>query len=166
MWVKLKRLRPCPSAVAQLDPIPGIGIDMRRFPDPSSLSAAGQGCTQATTRAPGALWAMRRSGRTRKGSPWLRTLRVQAAHAGARKKDTDLGAHYRRRLFARRGKSRTAVAVGQTILVIAYPVLRDGPVYHDLGPHDVDERDRRAVERRLVHRLEGLGSTVSLKPAA
>jgi transposase len=108
---------------------------------------------------------MRRSGRTRNGSPWLRALLVQAAHAGARKKDTDLGAQYRR-LAARRGKSRAAVAVGHTILVIVFHVLRDGPVSHDLGPHDFDERDRRAVERRLVHRLEGLGSTVFLEPTA
>jgi transposase len=47
MWVKLKRLRPCASAMARLDPIPGvgpylaealiaeIGIDMRRFPSPA-----------------------------------------------------------------------------------------------------------------------------------
>jgi transposase len=108
---------------------------------------------------------MRRSGRTRNGSPWLRALLVQAAHAGARKKDTDLGAQYRR-LAARRGESRAAVAVGHTILVIVYRLLRDGPVSHDLGPHDFDERDRRAVDRRLVHRLEGLSSMVSLTPAA
>ena len=44
--------------------------------------------------------------------------------------------------------------------------LRDGTVYHDLGPHYFDERDRRAVERRLVHRLQDLGYTVSLTPAA
>jgi len=68
--------------------------------------------------------------------------------------------------WPRRGKSRAAVAVGHTILVIVYHVLRDGPVSHDLGPHDFDERDRRAVERRLVHRLEGLGSTVFLEPTA
>ena len=58
------------------------------------------------------------------------------------------------------------MAVGHTILVIAYHLLRDGTVYHDLGPRYFDERDRQAVERRLVHRLEGLGYTVSLQPAA
>ena len=54
MWVKLKRLRPCASAVAQLDPIPGvgpylaealiaeIGIDMRRFPTPAHLGQLGR----------------------------------------------------------------------------------------------------------------------------
>jgi transposase len=76
-----------------------------------------------------------------------------------------VGAQYRR-LAARRGKSRAAVAVGHAILIIAYHLLRDGTDYHDLGPRYFDERDRRAVERRLVHRLEGLGYTVSLQSAA
>ena len=58
------------------------------------------------------------------------------------------------------------MAVGHPILVIAIHVRRDGTVSHDLGPRSGDERDRQAVERRLVHRLEGLGSTVSLEPVA
>jgi len=56
--------------------------------------------------------------------------------------------------------------VGHTILVIAYHLLRDGTDYRDLGPHYFDERDRRAVERRLVRRLEGLGYRVALEPRA
>jgi hypothetical protein len=32
--------------------------------------------------------------------------------------------------------------------------------------NSVDERDRQGVERRLVHRLDGLGHTVSLLPGA
>jgi transposase len=167
-----ERLQPSAEAVARLDTIPGIGpylaealiaeigTDMSRFPTPAHLASWAGMCPGNHESA-----GKRRSGRTRKGSPWLRTLLVQAAHAGARKKDTYLGAQYRR-LAARRGKSRAAVAVGHTILVIAYYLLRDGTVYHDLGPHYFDERDRRAVERRLVHRLEGLGYTVSLEPAA
>jgi hypothetical protein len=35
-----------------------------------------------------------------------------------------------------------------------------------LGDRYFDERDRHAVERRLVTRLEGLGYTVSLELAA
>jgi len=50
--------------------------------------------------------------------------------------------------------------------VIAYHLLRYGTDYHDLGPHYFDERDRRAVERRLVRRLEGLGYRVALEPRA
>jgi transposase len=167
-----ERLRPCAEAVARLDTIPGIGpylaealiaeigTDMSRFPTAAHLASWAGMCPGNHDSA-----GKRRSGKTRKGSPWLRALLVQAAHAGARKKDTYLGAQYRR-LAARRGKSRAAVAVGHTILVIAYHLLRDGTDYHDLGPRYFDERDRRAVQRRLVHRLEGLGYTVSLQPAA
>jgi len=167
-----ERLRPVTEAVARLDTIPGvgrylaealiaeIGTDMSRFPTSAHLASWAGMCPGNHESA-----GKRRSGRTRKGSPWLRALLVQAAHAGARKKDTYLGAQYRR-LAARRGKSRAAVAVGHTILVIAYHLLRDGTDYHDLGHRYFDERDRRAVERRLVHRLEGLGYTVSLAPAA
>jgi transposase len=167
-----ERLRPMTEAMERLDTIPGIGpylaealiaeigTDMGRFPTSAHLASWAGMCPGNQESA-----GKRRSGRTRKGNPWLRALLVQAAHAGARKRDTYLGAQYRR-LAARRGKSRAAVAVGHTILVIAYHLLRDGTAYHDLGPRYFDERDRRAVERRLVHRLEGLGYRVSLEPAA
>ena len=104
-------------------------------------------------------------GRTRKGNAWLRAQLVQAAHAAARKKGAYLEAQYRR-LAARRGKSRAAMAVGHTILVIIYHVVRDGTVYEDLGPHYFAERDRQGTERRLVRQLEGLGYTVRLEPCA
>jgi hypothetical protein len=107
----------------------------------------------------------RRSGRTRKGSPWLRACLVQAAHAAARTKGTYLAAQYRR-LATRRGRAKAAVAVAHSILIIPYHVLTEGTVYCDLGGNYFDERDRQAVERRLVHRLQGLGYTVSLTPAA
>jgi transposase len=167
-----ERLCPCAEAVERLDTIPGvgpylaealiaeIGTDMSRFPTAAHLASWAGMCPGNYESA-----GKRRSGRTRKGRPWLRALLVQAAHAGARQKDTYLGAQYRR-LATRRGKSRAAVAVGHTILIIAYHLLRDGTDYHDLGHRYFDERDRRAVERRLVRRLEGLGYTVALQPAA
>ena len=58
------------------------------------------------------------------------------------------------------------MAVAHSILIIVYHVLTEGTVYRDLGGNYFDERDRQAVERRLVHRLEGLGYAVSLTPAA
>ncbi len=132
---------------------------------PRTTLPRGRGCVRATTRAPGAPWAMRQSGKTRKGSPWLRALLVQAAHAAARTKGTYLAAQYRR-LAARRGKSRAAVAVGHTILVIAFHLLRDGTTYRDLGSTYFDQLDREHVERRLVHRLRDLGYRVTLEPIA
>jgi transposase len=137
-----------------------LGTDRERFPTAAQLASwAGMG--PGTDQRAG----KRRSGRTRKGSPWWRARLVQAAHAAARKRDSYLSAQYRR-LAARRGKRRAAIAVGHTILVIVYYLLRAGTVYHDRGPRYVEERDRQAVKRRLVHRLEDLGYKVVLEPIA
>jgi transposase len=166
------RLRPVQAALDRLDTIPGVGrevaealvaevgADVSRFPSAKHLASWAGMCPGNRESA-----GKRQRGTTRKGSPWLRALLVQAAHAAARKRGTYLAAQYRR-LAARRGKSRAAVAVGHTILVIAYHLLRHGTDYHELGPSYFDERDRQAVQRRLVHRLEGLGYTVSLEPRA
>ncbi len=133
---------------------------MERFPTAGHLASWAGMCPGNNESA-----GKRQSGKTRKGSPWLRALLVQAAHAAARKKGTYLAAQYRR-LAARRGRNKAAVAVGHTILVIAYHLLRRGTAYDDLGPRYFDEHDRQAVERRLVRRLEGLGYAVALTPAA
>jgi transposase len=86
----------------------------------------------------------------------LRAALVEAAHAAGRTKNTYLCAQYRR-LASRRGKKRAAVAVGHTILVIAYRLLQRSCGYEELGGDYFDKRDRQGVERRLVRRLEGLG---------
>ncbi len=166
------RVRPLEEIIVRLDTIPGIGrsiaealvaelgTDMTRFPSAKHLASWAGMCPGNHARA-----GKRQSGKTRKGSPWLRALLIQAAHAAARKQGTYLAAQYRR-LAARRGKSKAAVAVGHTILVIVYHMLTQQTDYQDLGPHYFDERDREGGERRLVRRLEQLGYTVSLERAA
>jgi transposase len=167
-----ERVRPDEEAITRLDTIPGvgrsvaetlvaeIGSDLTRFPNAKHLASWAGLCPGNNESA-----GKRYSGKTRKGSPWLRACLVQAAHAAARTKGTYLAAQYRR-LAARRGRAKAAVAVAHSILIIVYHVLTEGTVYCDLGANYFDERDRQAVERRLVHRLEGLGYTVSLTPAA
>jgi hypothetical protein len=108
----------------------------------------------------------RRSGRTRQGNPWLRAALIEAAQAAARTRGTYLAAQYHR-LAARRGKKKAVVALGHTILTIAYHVLTEDTDYQDLGPTYFDRRDQQRVTRRLVGRLEALGYTVQLDhPAA
>ena len=167
-----ERVQPEEEAIARLDTIPGVGrsvaevlgaevgTDVGRFPSPQHVASWAGLCPGNHESA-----GNRHSGKTRKGSPWLRACLVQAAHAAARTKGTYLAAQYRR-LAARRGRAKAAVAVAHSILIIAYHVLTEGTVYRDLGGNYFDERDRQAVERRLVHRLQGLGYTVSLTPAA
>ena len=108
----------------------------------------------------------RLSGRTRKGNQALRAALVQAAHGASRTKHTYLAAQCQR-LAARRGRKRALVAVGHSILVIAYHLRKhpDRP-YQDLGPAHLDQRDRERVGRRLVRRLEALGYRVALDPTA
>jgi transposase len=166
------RLTSAEDPLANLDTIPGIGrhvaealvaelgTDMGRFPTAHHLASWAGMCPGNHESA-----GTRHSGKTRKGSPWLRALLVQAAHAAARTKGTYLAAQYRR-LAARRGKSRAAVAVGHTILVVAFHLLRDGTTYRDLGPAHFDRLDRQHVERRLVRRLRDLGYQVTLEPIA
>ena len=165
------RLRPVADALTRLDTIPGIGrwvaealvaelgTDMSRFPSAQHLASWAGMCPGTNSSA-----GKRSSGKTRKGSPWLRVLLVQAAHAAGRTQGSSLASQYRR-LAARRGSKRAAVAVGHTILVMVYHLLRDGTEYEELGASYFDERDRVAVERRLVRRLEQLGYRVSLEQA-
>ena len=164
--------RPFADAVARLDTIPGVaqrtaeillaelGLDLARFPTAGHLASWAGMCPGNHESA-----GKRQSGRTRKGNRALRAALVEAAPAAGRTKRTYLGAQFRR-LAARRGKKKAAVAVGHTILIIVYHLRTEGTVYQDLGPQYCDERDRQRVERRLVHRLEGLGYKVALEPTA
>ncbi len=166
------RLGPFEDLLARLDTIPGIGqltaealvaelgTDMSRFPTAKHLASWAGMCPGNDESA-----GKRRSGKTRKGNPWVRTLLIESAHAASRKKGTYLQAQYHR-LAARLSKPKAAVAVGHSILVIVYHVLRDGGEYEDLGVQYFDERDRAATERRAVKRLEGLGYTVRLERLA
>jgi hypothetical protein len=83
---------------------------------------------------------------------WLRAALIGAAHASSRARNTYLGAQYHRPI-TRRGKKKAVIAVGHTILTIAYHLLRDGAEYADLGLHYFDERDEEHVTRRLMAAL-------------
>jgi len=163
------RLSPFAEAAQRLTTIPGIGPRTAQV----ILSEVGSDVTRFPTGAHLASWAgvcpgnresagKRQSGRTRKGSPWLRSALVQAAHAASHTR-TYLAARYRR-LAARRGARRAAMAVAHTILLIAHHLLKYGTVYQDLGANYYDQHDQPRVQQRLVRRLEALGYAVSLTP--
>jgi hypothetical protein len=90
---------------------------------------------------------------------------VEAARAAARTKTTYLGAQ-NRRIAARRGTKRAAVAVAHAILEVVYHILTRHEPYRDLGATYFGERGRQALERRLVNRLGALGYEVTLRPSA
>ncbi len=167
-----ERLRPFEPQLKRLETIPGIkrrlaevilaeiGTDMGRFPSARHLASWAGMCPGNNESA-----GKRLSGRTRKGSPWLRTALVEAAHAAIHTKDCYLSAQYHR-LVVRRGGKKATIAVGHTLLVIVYHVLADEKDYEELGGNYFDEWDRQAVQKRLVRRLEKLGYEVTLTPTS
>src|SRR6266699_1379203 len=135
-----------------------IGVKMEQFPSPKHL-ASWVGICPGNHESAG----KRLSGKTRKGNPYARRLLIQAAHAAAHSKNTYLAAQYRR-IAVRRGPKRAAVAVGHSILVIVYHLLRDRGTYQVLGGKYFDEHDPEMVQKHLVRRLERLGYQVDLQP--
>jgi transposase len=166
-----RRLAPFAVQMTQLDTIPGVservaevmvaevGTDMTRFPSAAHLTSWGGMCPGSNESA-----GKRRGTGTRKGSPTLRRTLTEAGHAAGRSKTSYLGAVYRR-IAARRGKKRAAIALGRRILEIAYYVLRDGVAYEELGANFYDERRKDAVVRNAVKRLERLGYKVNVEAA-
>ena len=167
-----QRLRPFETVLRRLQTIDGVGrrtaevlvaelgLDMSRFPSHQHLASWAAMCPGKQESG-----GKSKSGKTRQGNRWLKSALVEAAHAVKRQKETYAGAQFRR-IASRRGVRRAAVAVGHSLLVASYFVVRDGVEYHDLGGHYFDERDRQGVVRRTKQRLENLGYEVELHPKA
>jgi transposase len=168
-----ERLRPFEDTVARLDTIPGVGrttaeivlaevgATVDRFPTAGHLASWAGMCPGQHESA-----GKRLSGKTRKGNKALRAALVEAAQPAGRTKDTYLSAHYHR-LIVRRGRKKTMVAVGHTILVIIYHLLRHpASVYQDLGADFYAQRNEEAMARHHVRQLEAAGYQVSLTKAA
>jgi transposase len=163
---------PFTAQLEHLDSIPGVsrriaevliaevGVDMTPFESAARLASWAGMCPGNHESA-----GKRKSGKTRKGSPWLRRALTEAAHGAARTKNKYLSAQYHR-LAARRGSKRAIFAVGHSILTISYYLLTRHTTYHDLGQNYFDERDREGVKRRAVRRLEQLGYQVTLSQPA
>src|SRR5215211_1193206 len=172
---KLQELiAPLAHAAERLDEIPGvgqlaaqlliaeIGADMTRFPTAGHLVSWAK-------FAPGVKEsAGKRKGRgsTGHGNPYLGRVLGEVAVA-ASKTDTFLGERYRR-IARRRGAKRAIVAVGRSILVIAWHLLSDPEAhFHDLGAGFYDTRiGPERAKRNHVRQLEALGYKVTLEPAA
>ena len=166
-------IAPFAHQVAQLDEIPGvgrtgaqeliaeIGTDMTRFATAGHLVSWAKYAPRARQSA-----GKDKPGTTGKGNPWIASTLGEAGIGAARTK-TFLGSRYRR-LARRRGKQRALVAVGNSVLTIAWHLLSDPDArFTELGP---DWHDRIAPLRRkrqLIAELERLsGKKVTLEKVA
>jgi transposase len=164
-------LGPFRAAVSLLTTMPGlsdttarvliaeIGTDMTRFPTVGHLISWAGLCPRLDESA-----GKRRSTRTRRSAPWLKTTLTTAAWAATRKKDSYLRAQFLR-IKSRRGAKKAILAVASSMLTAAYFMLRDGVEYHDLGAHHFEQRDKDQLAKRLIQRLRDLGVAVEVKAA-
>jgi transposase len=138
-----------------------VGVDMSRFPTAAHL-ASWTGLCPGNNESAG----KHRSGRTTRGSVWLRDVITQAAWAAARTKDSYLSAQFWR-LAGRIGQRKAAVAVAHSIIVAIWHILHDDVDFQDLGAdYFVRRLDPERTQRRLVRQLQALGLTVTVEPAA
>jgi transposase len=164
-------LGPFRAAVSLLTTMPGlsdttarvliaeIGTDMTRFPTVGHLISWAGLCPRLDESA-----GKRRSTRTRRSAPWLKTTLTTAAWAATRTKDSYLRAQFLR-IKSRRGAKKAILAVASSMLSAAYVMLRDGVEYRDLGHQYFAQRDKEQVTKRLLQRLRDLGVVVEVKAA-
>jgi len=168
-----ERLRSYKEQLALLDTIPGVGLYI------AEILAAEMGLTMDQFPSAGHLasWAgmcpgnyesagKHKKGPMRKGNKALRRALNEAAQAAARTKKKDqtyLRGRYRR-LVVRCGKKKAAVAVGHTILRIAYRLLKEHEPYHEGILVQLDERRQARVQQRAIDQLKALGDDVTITP--
>jgi transposase len=165
-----ERIRPFAAQRDLLMTIPGVkqrtaevliaemGVDMTTFPTPKHLASWAGVCPGQNESG-----GKKRSGKTRKGSKWLRATLTEAALAATKTKDSYLAAQYQR-LRGRRGHSKAVTAVGHSILTAAWHMLTNGELYNDPGGDYFSRQDPDRTTRRLVRQLEALGHNVTLQP--
>ena len=161
--------RPHAAEIERLDAVPGVdrrvaevllaevGPDMNPFPSDEHLSSWAGMCPGNEESA-----GKRHRKRITPGSRWLKQTLAQAAWAASHTKNTYLASQYRR-LAGRRGKKRALIAVGHSMLVIYYHMLKAGTSYADLGGNFFDRLEPRRLTHYYLKRLERLGYKVSLE---
>jgi transposase len=130
-------MQPFGAAAGRLRGLPGVGPraaevivaelgpDLEAFPTAGHLSSWAGLCPGNNESA-----GKRRSGKTTKGSPWLRTVLVQVAWAASHTKETIFSACYQR-WIKRMGKKKALVALAHKLLVIIWHLLKKGTDYRE-----------------------------------
>jgi len=103
-----------------------------------------------------------RTGKTRKGNPWLRHAISEAAWGASKTKKSYFHAQYHR-ICARRGDQRAILAVAHSMIVAGFYIIKHGVPFKDLGADFFDRKNREHTARRAVKRLSSLGYKVTLE---
>lgn len=165
-----EHVRPFAEVLERLDAVPGVdrrvaevilaevGAEMTPFPSDQHLASWAGMCPGNEDSA-----GKRKRRRITPGNRWLKRSLTQAAWAASHTKSTYLASQHRR-LAGRRGKKRALIAVGHSMLVIFYHMLKNGTTYSDLGGDFFDRLEPDRLKRYYLKRLEKLGYKVTLEP--
>jgi transposase len=145
-----------------------IGADVREYLPGAAHLASWAGLCQGNHESAG----KRHSGRRRHGNTHLQPVLVECAWAAVRHEGY-LKSLYHRHVMKWGGyrsqiaKKKAIIVVAHALLVIIWHVLATGTPYDELGADYFTRRlDPERETRRLIAKLEALGHTVSLQPAA
>ena len=133
-----------------------IGWNMNQFPTEEDLSSWAGMCPGNNETG-----GKRKKAKRTNGSKWLQATLGEIAWAASRTKKTYLKAQYRR-LSRRMIKQKAIVAVGHTMLVMIYNMIKYRLPYKELGEEYFIQTDKEKLTRMMVHRLEKFGYTVHL----
>jgi transposase len=162
---------PFVDAVERLVEVPGIsrtaaftlvseiGVDMGRFERPQRLVSFAGVCPRLEESA-----GKKKSTRARRAGTWLKTIAVTCGWAAARTKKSYFRAQFQR-IKARRGPTKAVIAVASSLMTVVFFVLR-GRRFVDVGDAYFDRLNRERTARRLRKRIEALGYSVTIQPAA
>lgn len=145
-----------------------IGADVREFfPDAAHLASWAGICPGNHESA-----GKRHSGRRRHGNQHLQPILVESAWSAVRHHGY-LKSLYHRHVMKWGGyrsppaKKKAIIVVAHALVIIIWHVLATGKPYHELGADYFTRRlDPERETRRLIAKLQALGRTVTLQPAA
>jgi transposase len=144
-----------------------IGADVREYFPGDAHLASWTGLCPGNREPAG----KRRSGKRRKGNQHLQSILVECAWAAVRH-DGYLKSLYHRHVMKWGGyrsqlAKKAIIVVAHALVVIIWHILATGTPCHELGAGYFTRRqDPDRETRRLIARLEALGHTVTLQPAA
>jgi transposase len=150
-WLRLLCTIPGIQRTAAIEVFGEVGPNLASFPKAESF-AAWAGTAPGMSKTAG----KNKSGRRRRGNPYLSSILVECALAATRKKGTYIQDKYRR-LKARRPKLCALFAIANKLAYGIYRVIANNTTYLELGATYLDQRNGKRTARQLIKRLVSIG---------